>query len=535
MTDSETERPGKSIASLVAPVMGEVEPPGRLSESSIWERQRRYYAGDAAGIWGTGAVPHYVTSNPRIASTYARMTLEFLRAVNAVAPGDGEPAVPHVVELGGGTGRFAYLFVRHLRELAPGLDFVYVLTDFEPERVQRWAEHPSFQPLIEDGLIDFAVLDADQLGPLELIVSGRMLTPSSLQGPLVGIANYIFDTLRNESYVIRRGELSECHISVPTTACEVDGAPAYPPFEAAEWHAAIRGAVAPDLEPILDYYAATLDDTVVLAPVGGLRCLEFLDALTSGPSCALVADKGHCTPSELCGQATPSIVDHGDGFSVMVNFDLVARWIRQLGGTALLPREPSHSLVVAALIRGEVPGAPYFEAWFHDQLLDLGPDNYFVVRPLLTSGDATSIRSMLASLRLSRFDPSLFVELLPTLLATVPTVPDSMKNEIERALFRVWQNYFPIGEPVDMALCVGLALSAMSRFGEAVDFLERSVKEHETSAEAAFAMAVARHGQRDLQAASDWVERALVLEPGFPDARALRAMMQDEFRGGIGS
>ena len=35
--------------------------------------------------------------------------------------------------------------------------------------------HPAYQPLVEAGLLDFAVLDADRLGPLELVVSGRTL------------------------------------------------------------------------------------------------------------------------------------------------------------------------------------------------------------------------------------------------------------------------------------------------------------------------------------------------------------------------
>ena len=41
-------------------------------------------------------------------------------------------------------------------------------------------------------------------------------------------------------------------------------------------------------------------------------------------------------------------------------------------------------------------------------------------------------------------------------------------------------------------------------------------------------MGVARRGTRDLRAAREWVCRALELEPGFSEARALRAMLADE-------
>jgi hypothetical protein len=532
MTATPSALPGKSITSLLGAPAAATGPAQRLSESTLWDKQRGFYERGVEGIWGTATVPHGITSNPRIANTYARLTVEFLRAVKAMpGPVAGDEAdVPHIVEFGGGAGRFAYLFVRQLRELAPGLRFTYVVTDFSAERVASWADNPSYRPLVEEGLIDFAVLDADRPGPLELVVSGRTLTPWSLRAPVLGIANYVFDTLRHDGYVIRGGELLESRVSVPE---EADGGAEGEAVAGIEWETAPCGPVPDDLAPILDLYGETLDDTAVLVPVGGMRCLDFLAELTSGATCALVADKGHATVVELCSHEVPSVVFHGAGFSLMVNFDFLARWIRGRGGVAILPREPARSLVVAAFVQGEFEDPAQFESSVQDHLVDTGPDNYFTLRPLLSSS-APAIEIILASLRLSRFDPGLLVELLPGLLEVLPSVPDSMKSEIERVLLRVWDNYFPIGEPIDMALCVGLGFSAMERFPQAVDFLEMSVKEHPESAPAAFAMAVAQRGLRDLRTALEWVATALDLEPGFSEARALRAVLTEEFGSGSG-
>jgi hypothetical protein len=527
---AQTALPGKSIASLLGSPLTAHGPAERLSESSLWDQQRRFYARGAEDIWGTATVPHSITSNPHIANTYARLALTFLRAVHA-SPGSGardHADVPHIIEFGGGAGRFAYLFVRHLRELAPQLRFTYVLTDFSTDRVASWADHPKYGPLIEEGLIDFAVLDADRLGPLELVVSGRTLSPGSLRGPVVGIANYVFDTLRHDSFAIRGGELMETRVCMP----DDDGVPDGETVTGMEWKTVPCGPVPDDLAPVLNLYSDTLDDTTVLVPVGGLGCLEFLAALTSGATCALVADKGHCTPVELCSNGAPSVVFHGNAFSLMVNFDFLARYVRQRGGVAILPREPARSLVVAAFVQGDLDDPAQFESSVHDQLVDTGPDNYFTLRPLLSGGTGLSIETMLASLRFSRFDPALLIELLHGLLEVLPTVPDSMRSEIERVLVRVWDNYFPIGEPIDMALCVGLGFSAMERFPQAVDFLELSVKEHPESAAAAFTMAVARRGMRDLGAAMEWVAKALELEPGLSEARALRAVLTEELAAG---
>ena len=527
--------PGKSITSLLGTVPAGPRPAQRLSESALWDRQRRFYQRGAADLWGTATVPHGITSNPRIASTYARLAVAFLRAVGpAGGLAAGEPKrdqaeVPHVVEFGGGSGRFAYLFVRQLRQLAPGLRFTYVLTDFSAERVASWAAHPAYAPLVADGLIDFAVLDAERPGPLDLQVSGRTLTPGSLRAPVVGIANYVLDTLRHDGYAIRGGALLECHVSLPADAAD---SPDAEPATAVQWQTAPCGPVPDDFAPVLDFYRETLDDTAVLVPVGGVRCLEYLAGLTSGPTCTLVADKGHSTLAELCSHQSPSVVFHGSGFSLMVNFDFLARYVRQRGGVAVLPREPARSLVVAALVQGELDDPAGFESWVQDELLDTGPDNFFALRPLLSAGASPSIESVLAGLRLSRFDPALLVELLPALLEVLPTVADGLKSEIERVLARVSDNWFPIGEPIDMALCLGLAFSALERYPRAVDVLEGSVREHPDSAPAAFAMAMARRGLGDVPSALDWASKALALEPGFSEARALRVLLTEELRSG---
>ncbi len=342
---------------------------------------------------------------------------------------------------------------------------------------------------------------------------------------MIGIANYVFDTLRHDCYTIRGGDLLELSVAVvedPTP--ELDHEPSTP----IEWETGPCGPVSDDLGAVLEHYREWLDDTAVLAPVGGMRCLEFLDGLTAGPSLAIIADKGHRTRLELCSYANPSVVFHGSAFSLMVNFDLLARWVRQRGGVAVLPVEPASSLVVGAFVHGPFAEPERFTAWVQDQLVDTGPDNTFSLRPLLSNASSVSVEVMLASLRLSRYDPTLLIEYLPTLLEVLPGAPEVIRTEFHRVLLRIWDNFFGIGEPIDLALCVGLLFSAIQRFPEAVDYLELSVKEHPTSAPAAFAMAVARRGTRDLRAAREWVERALELEPGFSEARALRAMIADE-------
>src|SRR5438552_1985182 len=109
--DSLAARPGKSIASLRGRSPDIPSGPAtRLADSPLWQRQRASYTAGVPQIWGSATAPHAITGNARIAHTYARIAAEFLRGAGAgSAPGTND--LPHVVEVGGGSGRFAYLFI----------------------------------------------------------------------------------------------------------------------------------------------------------------------------------------------------------------------------------------------------------------------------------------------------------------------------------------------------------------------------------------------------------------------------------------
>ena len=161
------------------------------------------------------------------------------------------------------------------------------------------------------------------------------------------------------------------------------------------------------LAPVLDFYRETLDDTAVLVPVGGVRCLDFLADLTTGASCALVADKGHCTVVELCSHA--GAVGGLPRGRVLADGQL--RLPGALRARARWAGRPARRSRRAAwwwprTSAGELDDRAQFEALVHDGLLDLGPDNYFTIRPLLVQGTPPAVETLLAGLRLSRYDPS---------------------------------------------------------------------------------------------------------------------------------
>ena len=131
----------------------------------------------------------------------------------------------HIIELGAGHGKLAFLLVRELLSMreqwpvpAGPPPFRLVLTDFTEANLGFWAEHECLAPLIAAGVLDTAVFDAETHRELSLVHSGVTLRPGSLKAPVVAIANYVFDTLRQDAFRVVEGQLQEAMVSVYTTA-----------------------------------------------------------------------------------------------------------------------------------------------------------------------------------------------------------------------------------------------------------------------------------------------------------------------------
>src|SRR5260221_12711735 len=112
--------PPTGSASLpTGPAPLEVDVP--LSESVIWRLQGEVYSRRGLAAWTEDSIPHYITNNPFIAEVYAQIVFGFYCDCLAAHSKDSPPPSPRhplrLLELGAGCGRFAFLFLRHLRAL----------------------------------------------------------------------------------------------------------------------------------------------------------------------------------------------------------------------------------------------------------------------------------------------------------------------------------------------------------------------------------------------------------------------------------
>lgn len=503
----------------------ELERGVRLSRSLVWRLQRTFFERAGIDAWRRGTVPHYVTSNPFIAEAYARVIAGYLRDWYAA----GVPV--RVVELGAGSGRFAYHLLRallplHRRAGARMAPFRYILTDLAASTVDFWAAHPSLRPLVDDGVLDFARFDVERDRALELVVSGERVGPEPDGAPMIVIANYFFDGLPQDVFFVEDGRLHEglVRLCAPGPVGDVDD-PAllarvrfdYEPELASE-----APYADPELDRILERYRRRLARTAVRFPVAALRCVGMLRRLAGDRLLLLAADKGVCHEAALAGIAPPQLAVHGS-FSLSVDFHALGEYVRAAGGRALHAAHEQQELVVGAFLLGE-PAAGAHEAAqaFADAVAGFGPDDFFAVKQALeATRDQLTLRQLLAYLRLSRADARIFMLCMPALLARTDGATAAERADLRALIEEAWAIYYPIGEDADLAFHLGVLLARLDELALAATFFRRALASHGPDAHVTFNLALCHHQLRRWPEALAWTRDTLAIDPDHDGARSL--------------
>lgn len=317
----------------------------RFSEAPIWNIQRKYYEEEGLKAWNNDQVPQYITCNPRIAAAYAEMIFGFLQD----RANKGESSEPvQIVELGAGAGRLAFHVLHELCQLIDytGITvppFRYIMTDLAMKNVLAWREHPSLQPFIDKGMLDFAQFDADHDTVLNLIVSEATIRKGDLKQPLVLVANYFFDSIPQELLYVGEGQIYETDVFVEYPKCR-DSLKPSELLDQISLHYEYRRAPEYEQEtyPYRDVIAAYqehLEDSHILFPVAAFTCLDRLNQLSQAGFLLITADKGDHLLDSFKFAEPPELVLHGS-FSLTANYHAIQQVLQQHGALALFP--PNH-------------------------------------------------------------------------------------------------------------------------------------------------------------------------------------------------
>ncbi|MBL1176285.1 tetratricopeptide repeat protein [Pantanalinema sp. GBBB05] len=517
----------------------------RFSQSMLWQLQRHFFEQQGIQAWRQGTVPHYITSNPHIANAYAQVVLGFLRDCHAIPKRKNseipalDPSQPiYILELGSGSGRFAYHFLKkfHASYTQSSLSQTpvkYILTDFTEQNLNYWKAHPSLQPYLETGLLDFARFDAETDQSITLSQSGDTLSPESLSNPLIVIANYVLDTIPQDLFLIENGQISESLVTLTSSQAEpnLNDPELLTRLEINYTQQTINSDFYDHdgFNQLLKDYQQTLTDTYLLFPHVALRCLNQLRQWCGDRLLFLSGDKGYSREEDLLFRSEPGITLHGS-FSLMVNYHAIGQYVQQQGGVYLTTPHRHTSLNICAAIFGAHPqNHPETHLAFTQAIVQNSPDDFFALKKVIESHyDTLSAEQILSYLRLSGWDAATFLDCFPAIMEHLEQLPSSLQEELFWAVQNIWELYYPIEEQRDLAFYLGMLLYSMEYFPEALEYLQQSRRIYGDDPNTIYNMGMCHYRLRQLDQAMACMTQTLKLKPEFEPAKAMRIKIKSE-------
>lgn len=499
-----------------------------FSSSLWWTLQRQYFEEKGFEAWRRAEVPQYVTTNPRIANSYAEMIFACYKDT-VEKSGVDEPL--YILETGAGSGRFAFYLLKRLAWLCrqtqiPESSFRYVLSDFTKTNLDFWKMHPCFQLFVENGMLDMALFDMTQPDVLQLQLSQQTIAANSLRHPLVVIANYVFDSIPQDLFYCHEKKLNAILVSSHSdedpstlTAGETLAHLSYDyhHVEAGEHH-----YPEPLFNTILNSYAQQFSDAYVFFPATALRALDHLRSFASQGLVLLTADKGDHRLYNIASAEAPGIVRHGS-FSLSVNFHALRAYCDGTGGRSCFPGFQHNSINTACMLLTDRPDAFSNTVLAYQKYIsESGPDDYFVLyRNFSRNIDKLTVQEILSFIRFSLYDSRVLSLAATRLQALVPEMTTHERIDIVNLVNQCWENYFPLGEQTDLAHQVAQLLYDLGVYNLAAYYFQLSIGLYGNDTGTLYNIAACYFQQDEKGKAKQLLSKVLEHDPGNTGAQEL--------------
>lgn len=508
--------------------MGRIEKLKPVRESMLWALQQQTIKDRGPGSITEDLVSEGSTTNCYTADTYAAIVAALLRDLQAA----GDTRKPIIIELGGGSGRFAWQFLNRLNnyqfigeEETP--DLTYMLTDSSLSCVQAWQDAKRFQPLLEKGTLELGRL-AVEAEPVIRTAKGN-ITPANLADrPVILIANYQFDGLPTDIFRIRDHEIRRVLLGLDSEEDDFLTKP-FKSFEALVERFSSRKMEGeptghPAINRILRDYAKLDGDFYVTVPEEAFCFIEsFMDR--AAPMLMIAGDMAHAEPGEFSLDSPFVLEEYLAHYS---NFDMLAQLFKGQGGTVQFERQIDEEFVCGAFLHpgkgGDMKALAGTTRTVLQNLREFNPFDAHQLDEMLKEGtDEATYRQVFAWLRFSKYDPSVAEKCLPLVFEELQQGHDDPNEELLHGAFiEAYRAFFPDGKPVNLDIGIAQMLLSIKYDEEALELIEDSLDEFgaHPARHYVHALALLRHRRKkDARAA---IDRSLAMDPEYgPSIRLL--------------
>ncbi len=499
----------------------EIQATTPFSESLIWQLNRDFYQEKGISAWSHGVVPHNLTSNSKAGNTYAQLIFAFLKDL---ATKGQTTEVVYILELGAGHGRLAYHVLKHLNRLVastsePIPPFCYILSDIVEDNLSFFQNHSQLKSYYEAGTLDVAHYDATERKELYLRHSKKTIKPQDLNQPILAIANYFFDSIPNELVHIQNSIVSDCAISISSSVdpagMNTDSLLQHMEISYTKSLLDISTYQDPLMNEILEDYRAQIKNSYLFFPKKGIMCLQHIKAFSKAGLLLLSMDKGYHELHDLENKKEPEVIPHGS-ISIWVNYHALGSYCEKQGGKSLFPAFSNVHLEIGCLLFLEESETYAHTNAAYTQFIDnFGPDDFNSIKKLAYTNVATlQLNELIALVRLSGYDSTFFIKLLPRLKQEAQRISFNQRNRIAQTLDAVWEMYFSISEPYDLAYELGGLLYDLGYYAKALVYFQHSVDIFGLKADIYYNQALCFY---QLRRDENFLNTLSVLKKEFPD------------------
>jgi tetratricopeptide (TPR) repeat protein len=511
-----------------------VEKDTRLFESRIWPLLEEYYQKASISAWNQ--IPFYPTSNPFIADVYADIILS---CINDLGPLLNPREPLYILEMAAGSGCFSFYLLNELKKRQSyfarlkGLQLRYIMADFTEDNSLSWRQNPRFKPFLDEGMLQFGIFrpqDDLTVRKCPAVANGGgaageiLLSRGSSSNPLIAIANYFFDSMKQDAFQIQNGKLKEARHSF---SCKRDSEnPEAIKFEALQKSESYHDVASDYFEDarmnnVLASYRREFENASVLFPTGAFQCIANLLEISSGKLVLISSDKGFTDRTYVKGLREQPFVAHHGIFSYSVNYDAIRRYFEALGGSSLNTSDDNLSVSTAVniLLSGSDCPLEHLQYTFAEKVDRQNLINYlYFMQDLLTEVEPKKsneiLRACLGFVQMCNYDPIVFCLCAPRIYASLETMNAFQERRLLTLLRRVRDNFYSVQQQYDVFYWVGRSYYGMNRLEEALKAFADSLLTFGESSSTLYYMAACYEVKQDYNTALRYYQDTLRLEPG---------------------
>ena len=295
------------------------------SNDTLFQKQRQFFETEGLDAWND-VVPYYATSNSYVGDISAEWALSLISDWSKVYD-KIEPF--YIIEWGSGLGLFAFHTLNALKKKIKNTDLdakiIYVMTDFASKNIDFYRQNESLKPFIDIGLLDFSHVDL--LDFYELSLLERKVTLGQPQNPVTVFANYVFDTLPNESFFTKGDMLYKTSFDNDHMMDEFS----------------LPSGLKDGYDKVLREHRENLKKSHFLLPTGSFQTLDNLSKFADR-FCLFANDRGYTSYGQMKRREKERPEYYKDGFSLSVNFKALSSYMEFLKGESHLLSQSSITL-----------------------------------------------------------------------------------------------------------------------------------------------------------------------------------------------